>query len=796
VDQATPWTPTIEKIALNLKRWEANHPTSEGRRLITQMIIGGMTQYLAKVQGIPETALKTLENLIRNFAWTGENKPTIAMSHMSNTASKGGMKVLDIYARNEAIQLTWIQSYLKMGESRPTWALIADELFRNNAPGEPKSLANDRNARINQFLQSWHSRSRNAPNNNDLNIPKDLKEMLKVAHKYNVKLEAIHPSPEVRADLPAIRNIQTKTDEKPDTLCDKFGKCLRNKHNVRSLEDIAAISENLPQNHKRNKKCKCTRCVEIRTLTTGSCKHPNKCIERVAALLTSINDKWNPTKIHPPEFFTNPEPEEVGARRDPDDEESIVHTLNPFCVEEELTNCFRVFTKPPQSQLLTSRATRTAEFSLNPIIAFTDGSCLNNGETTAEAGSGIWFGENDQRNTSLRVPGPNKSNQSAELYVILYAIQSTPHDRELIIKTDSMYAIQGLTKNLSKWENQGWMYSKHAVLFKEITAWIRHRNNFTKITWVKGHSGIRGNDEADRLANIGARKPLPPHDPIPPAPVNTIPSGAKLSALSQKDFYRGIKMANLPPPRRGTQLNLDRIQACATAFYNQSPTHAAIWKSLKIKEISKRVREFLWKSIHNAFKIGRFWDNIPNYENRGICAHCEIEESMEHIITECDAPGRETIWNLASELWKKRSKIPIPTNYGALLGCGLSNFTKDNGKPDAGLNRLFRIIVTESMHLIWKIRCERTITWNNDPSKFHTPTEIHNKWLQAINCRLRIDSVQTNRKIFKKKVIDPKLILRTWKRCLTDELNDTKNWCGKTGVLVGIKPKRPPGRNR
>ena len=49
VDQATPWTPTIEKIAVSLKRWKVNHPTTEGRQLITQMIIGGMIQYLAKV---------------------------------------------------------------------------------------------------------------------------------------------------------------------------------------------------------------------------------------------------------------------------------------------------------------------------------------------------------------------------------------------------------------------------------------------------------------------------------------------------------------------------------------------------------------------------------------------------------------------------------------------------------------------------------------------------------------------------------------------------------------------------
>ncbi|KAF9781531.1 hypothetical protein BJ322DRAFT_994004, partial [Thelephora terrestris] len=106
VDQATPWTPTIEKIAAGLKKWEANHPTTEGRRLISQMIIGGMTQCLAKVQGMPETALKTLDKLICNFAWSGENKPTVAMAHMSNDKDSGGRKVLDINARNEAIQLT------------------------------------------------------------------------------------------------------------------------------------------------------------------------------------------------------------------------------------------------------------------------------------------------------------------------------------------------------------------------------------------------------------------------------------------------------------------------------------------------------------------------------------------------------------------------------------------------------------------------------------------------------------------------------------------------------------------
>ena len=111
-----------------------------------------------------------------------------------------------------------------------------------------------------------------------------------------------------------------------------------------------------------------------------------------------------------------------------------------------------------------------------------------------------------------------------------------------------MYAINGLTKNLEKWEDQGWLFSKHANLFKDITAWTRFQSNQTKMIWVKGHSGVKGNEEADKLAAEGLKIDLPPAPPIPTAPTNMIPSGAKLTTLSQRDFYRAIKLATPPPP--------------------------------------------------------------------------------------------------------------------------------------------------------------------------------------------------------------------------------------------------------
>ncbi|KAJ7933515.1 hypothetical protein B0H13DRAFT_2306623 [Mycena leptocephala] len=49
----------------------------EGRRLITLMVVGGMTQYLAKVQVMPKEAEEKLEKRIRKFLWGGKTNVTV-----------------------------------------------------------------------------------------------------------------------------------------------------------------------------------------------------------------------------------------------------------------------------------------------------------------------------------------------------------------------------------------------------------------------------------------------------------------------------------------------------------------------------------------------------------------------------------------------------------------------------------------------------------------------------------------------------------------------------------------------
>ena len=148
INQVTPWTPVIEKISANLKRWESGHPTIEGRRLIVQMVVAGMTQYLTKVQGMPNSVAKTLTGIIRKFTWNGEGRPTVGLDHLCSDIKDGGKKVLDITARNEAIHLTWLQTYLRFDDSRPTWAFVADEILAMDIPKDQKLQTTDKQGSI------------------------------------------------------------------------------------------------------------------------------------------------------------------------------------------------------------------------------------------------------------------------------------------------------------------------------------------------------------------------------------------------------------------------------------------------------------------------------------------------------------------------------------------------------------------------------------------------------------------------------------------------------------------------
>ena len=108
----------------------------------------------------------------------------------------------------------------------------------------------------------------------------------------------------------------------------------------------------------------------------------------------------------------------------------------------------------------------------------------------------------------------------------------------------------------------------------------------------------------------------------------------------------------------------------------------------------------------------------------------------------------------------------------------------DNECPLTGDQRLYRILMSESAYLIWKIRNKRVISDEGQPA---TKNEIKNKWMYAINDRLRMDCRMTNTHRYGKKALKVKLVEKTWSGVLRDEEALPATWStGSTEVLVGI----------
>ncbi|KAF7367382.1 DNA polymerase epsilon catalytic subunit [Mycena sanguinolenta] len=452
-------------------------------------------------------------------------------------------------------------------------------------------------------------------------------------------------------------------------------------------------------------------------------------------MLESLQDKWNP-------MCPQPEDYENQNQADNQDDPDWIEFNPKVTVEGELTEAFRIFTQPEINPDPVSRAPnmKPARHRGDKITVYTDGSATENGKENARAGTGIFYGEDDPRNRAIRVPNElNPSNQVAELLAVKEVLENTPRGTPIDIISDSKYTIDGVTKNLKRWEDQGYRMVANGDLVKMVVTRLRRHKAEIRFKWVKGHSGVAGNEAADRLAAQGAAKDQP--DLIN----NTVKKGlvvhgAKLSEMTQSLAYKIIRQTTMDKDsyqdaldRNATRRNMEYARAAAEEANNEVPTEKDIWRATRHKDFSRNIRFFMWMLVHGGYKVGDHWKHIPGHEEK--------------------RTWQEQIWDMASELWQK-----------------------ENSK---GTSRLFRIVVSESAHLIWRIRNERVI----DERDAATTPEIQNRWRKAINTRLNLDRILTDVARYGKKALNQKLVESTWEKVLMDEDNLPKNWTRETGVL-------------
>lgn len=121
----------------------------------------------------------------------------------------------------------------------------------------------------------------------------------------------------------------------------------------------------------------------------------------------------------------------------------------------------------------------------------------------------MWFGCEDPRNVSEPLEGRVQTNNRAELTAAIRAIERAPQDEPLHVWSDSMYVVLGMKGRATMWERNGWRNAsgknvKNVDLWRRLLCAAAQRNGETIWHYVRGHSGVEGNEYADRLAVRGA----------------------------------------------------------------------------------------------------------------------------------------------------------------------------------------------------------------------------------------------------------------------------------------------------
>jgi hypothetical protein len=281
IEQVTSWEPVLEKIEQNLKRWNMCNPSLDGKHLIIQMIIGGMTQFLTKAQGMPKSIETAITKKIRTFIWNERRSPPISLTRLERPTEEGGINLLNISIRNEAINITWLKDYMNLSESCPTWAFVTDVIINTLKPNGIRHQNN-----INTFLTSWDPPTLGKRANH---LPNLIINMLKVAQKHNVSFAPIKLSQELKNQMPAWLHLGAP----PKTYNKRRDKCLQMAHNIKSVKDLKRLTGRLTNinTHNTTATCPCNACIENQL---AGCKDPNKCAQIAQRILDSLNPLFNP----------------------------------------------------------------------------------------------------------------------------------------------------------------------------------------------------------------------------------------------------------------------------------------------------------------------------------------------------------------------------------------------------------------------------------------------------------------------------------------------------------------------
>jgi len=212
--------------------------------------------------------------------------------------------------------------------------------------------------------------------------------------------------------------------------------------------------------------------------------------------------------------------------------------------------------------------------SKQPIVVFTDGAAKGN---PGPGGWGVVIATPDGHVTELGGGSAHTTNNQMELTGPIEALRHLQQQPgALAIYTDSTYVIRGIREWIWAWRRRGWKTSEgtdvlNRELWERLASLVAARGK-DQIEWhyVRGHTGVPGNERVDEIANAFALKHHPQLYDGPllryPLPIfdlpddTTVPSRAAgaPSSKTKAAAYSYLSVVDGKPMRHATWAECER----------------------------------------------------------------------------------------------------------------------------------------------------------------------------------------------------------------------------------------------
>lgn len=133
------------------------------------------------------------------------------------------------------------------------------------------------------------------------------------------------------------------------------------------------------------------------------------------------------------------------------------------------------------------------------LVIATDGSCSGN------PGPGGWAWVEQHSGRYACGGSHNTTNNIMELAAMIEALEFAGPEASLLLRVDSSYVINSMTKWAQGWRARGWRKADgkpvlNRELIERMLDLYEARTGITDVEWVRGHNGDPANEFVDALA--------------------------------------------------------------------------------------------------------------------------------------------------------------------------------------------------------------------------------------------------------------------------------------------------------